>query len=242
MSSRVAARPRAMTATTEGIAWSAKAAGWVEHWAGMAQPVRRRLLALTGVGEGTRFADLGCGTGELCQLAAWRGAQVSGLDAAAGMLNIARHRLPSADLRQGDLQRLPWAEAAFDVVTAVNALQFAEDVERAYAEAVRVVRPGGLLAVCQWSPTAASDVLAVFGNESGAAGDDPAARLRAAGLRPCAIGEVDVPYVAPDRATVERAFAVHDDAPTLAARAERFRRADGSYRLENRFAYAVARV
>ena len=59
---------------------------------------------------------------------------------------MARERLPEADLRLGDLQVLPFADASYDVVLGVNAFQFAEDPVAALGEAGRVVRPGGLVA------------------------------------------------------------------------------------------------
>src|SRR4051795_6340866 len=59
---------------------------------------------------------------------------------------LARERLPDADLREGDMESLPFADAAFDAVLGVNAFQFAGDPVRALREAARVVRPGGIVA------------------------------------------------------------------------------------------------
>ena len=56
------------------------------------------------VGAGTRLLDAGCGAGLALALAAQRGAVVTGLDASAGLLAVARERLPEADLREGDLE------------------------------------------------------------------------------------------------------------------------------------------
>ena len=78
-------------------------------------------------------------------LAAQRGAVPSGLDISPGLIGIARERLPEADLREGDMEDLPFAEAAFDAVIGVNAFQFAGDPGRALREAARVLRPGGRL-------------------------------------------------------------------------------------------------
>ena len=76
-------------------------------------------------------------------LAAERGAVPSGVDISPGLLGIARERLPHADLREGDMESLPFGDAAFDAVTGVNAFQFAGDPRRALREAARVARPGG---------------------------------------------------------------------------------------------------
>src|SRR5260370_41789485 len=67
----------------------------------------------------------------------------AGLDVSPGLLGIARDRLPGADLREGDMESLPFPDDAFDAVTGVNAFQFAGDPRRALREAARVTRPGG---------------------------------------------------------------------------------------------------
>ena len=67
----------------------------------------------------------------------------SGLDISPGLLHLARERLPDADLREGDMESLPFGDGAFDAVTGVNAFQFAGDPQRALREAARVTRPGG---------------------------------------------------------------------------------------------------
>jgi SAM-dependent methyltransferase len=214
----------ATTAGTEGPEWSARAAGWAEQWGAFAAPAREALAEAAGIGPGTRVLDIGCGSGELCALAAERGAEVAGIDAAEGMIEIARRRVPGADLRVGPMEQLPWHDDTFDVATAVNALQFAADYVDALAEAARVVRPGGAVAICNWGPLEHRDLFAVM----------------------------DVPFEAPDQAALERAFLVDAVGGALerlgeaevrrrvAEAAEPFRRRDGSYRFENRFRYLIA--
>ena len=120
-----------------------------EAWAVLSEPHNRPLfeavLDAAAVGAGTRLLDVGCGTGMLLQLAAARGAEPSGIDVTPELLGIARERLPQADLREGDMESLPFADAAFDAVTGVNAFQFAGDPGTALGEAARVLRPGGTL-------------------------------------------------------------------------------------------------
>ena len=120
-----------------------------EAWAELSEPHNRPLfeavLDAAGVGEGTRLLDIGCGTAMLLRLAVERGAVPSGIDVTPELLGIARERLPAADLREGDMESLPWDDASFDAVTGVNAFQFAGDPGRALAEAARVLRPGGRL-------------------------------------------------------------------------------------------------
>jgi ubiquinone/menaquinone biosynthesis C-methylase UbiE len=116
-------------------------------WAQLAEPenlpLYERMLEAADVGDGTALLDVGCGSGLLCQLAAARGAQVTGIDACPELLEIARERTPGRELRDGDLAALPFAAGSFDVVTGANAFQFAPDPAEGFAEAARVLRPGG---------------------------------------------------------------------------------------------------
>jgi SAM-dependent methyltransferase len=116
-------------------------------WADLAeahnQPLFEAVLDAAGVGPGTRVLDVGCGSGLTLVLAARRDARPSGLDISPGLLGIARERLPDAELRDGDMESLPFGDASFDAVVGVNAFQFAGDPRRALREAARVARPGG---------------------------------------------------------------------------------------------------
>jgi SAM-dependent methyltransferase len=77
---------------------------------------------------------------------------VTAFDASPGLLAIARQRLPAADVRQGDLEALPFGDASFDAVTAVNSIFYAENMAAAVRELVRVVRSGGRVVVTAWGP------------------------------------------------------------------------------------------
>ncbi len=96
----------------------------------MADPAREVIAERTSIGPGTRMLDMGCGTGELCRLAIERGAEAAGIDAAEGMVELARAKLPGADLRVGQIEELPWDDDSFDVVTGLNSFQFAAERAR----------------------------------------------------------------------------------------------------------------
>jgi SAM-dependent methyltransferase len=72
------------------------------------------------------------------------------LDAAAPLIEIARERLPDADLTVGEMETLPYEDDSFDVVTGFNAFQFAADPARALREAGRVARRGAPVLVATW--------------------------------------------------------------------------------------------
>ena len=107
--------------------WSSNPRDWAE----IAEPENRQLydelLDLTGVGPGTRLLDIACGSGYAVALAAARGAEVTGVDIAPALLEIARERTPDGNFIEGEMDALPLADSRFDVVTAVNGFQFALD-------------------------------------------------------------------------------------------------------------------
>lgn len=139
------------TAQVQGRLWGAAAADWSQFAEPGQTPFYEAVFDATGVGAGTRLLDAGCGAGLALQLAHGRGATVTGLDASAGLLAVARQRVPSADLRQGELAELPYEDGSFDVVTAFNSVQYAADPVDALRELRRVVGPGGQVAVVTWA-------------------------------------------------------------------------------------------
>jgi SAM-dependent methyltransferase len=141
--------------------WSADPEAWALFSEPHNRPLFDAVLRAAGVTDGTRLLDIACGTGLLLQLAAAEGASVTGVDVSEAMLGVARERLPEADLRLLDLQRLPFSDDSFDAVTGVNAFQFAEDPVAAIAEAARVLRPGGRLAVGMFAEPERSQSTAV---------------------------------------------------------------------------------
>jgi SAM-dependent methyltransferase len=131
--------------------WGTDPQGWAELAEPHNQPLFEALLDATATGTGTRLLDIGCGSGLLMWLAAGRGAAVTGVDVSPGLLAVAADRLPGADLWLADMQQLPFPDAAFDAVTAVNAVQFAADPLAALAEAARVCAPGGLVGLAAFA-------------------------------------------------------------------------------------------
>jgi SAM-dependent methyltransferase len=73
-----------------------------------------------------------------------------GLDAAAGMVKVARARYPAIEFQEGDAERLPFADESFDGVVAGFLVNHLPRAERALAEFARVLRPGGRVALTVW--------------------------------------------------------------------------------------------
>jgi SAM-dependent methyltransferase len=109
-----------------------------------------------GVVPGARLLDVGCGSGNLALMAARAGARAVGVDIAANSILRARARAAAealdVEFRQGDAEALPFGDEHFDVVTSMVGVMFVPRPQRAAAELVRVCKPGGTIAMCNWTP------------------------------------------------------------------------------------------
>jgi SAM-dependent methyltransferase len=123
--------------------WGTDPQAWAQLAEAHNRPLFDAVLDAAHVGPGTQLLDIGCGSGLALALSAVRGAVPSGIDISPGLLGVARDRLAQADLRDGDMEDLPFADASFDAVIGINAFQFAGDPRQALKESARVLRPGG---------------------------------------------------------------------------------------------------
>lgn len=105
--------------------------------------------------EGMNVLDIATGTGFTARLAARRGARVTGVDIAEGLLDAARAKAKAEglqiDWRLGDAERLPFDDNSFDGAISTFGIMFATDQEAALSELARVVRPGGRIVVAAWT-------------------------------------------------------------------------------------------
>ena len=105
---------------------------------------------------GMKVLDVACGTGNQSIPAARAGAEVIGLDLAPNLLEQARKRAAAENLKiefiEGDAEKLPYDAARFDVVMSMFGAMFAPRPEVVAAELLRVCRPGGLIAMGNWTP------------------------------------------------------------------------------------------
>lgn len=204
------------SATRQGRLWGNRARDFAERLEQLTLPLTGAVLDAARVAPGTRVLDAGCGAGLLLLLARLRGAHPSGVDVSPALLDVARRRLPGVDLREGDLESLPFADAAFDAVTAVNSIFYAADLSSAMRELSRVARQGGRVVVTAWGPPERCellrDLLPAIGPlmpppPPGAKPGHPGALsapgalaglLEAAELKVLDEGEVECPFVFPD--------------------------------------------
>jgi SAM-dependent methyltransferase len=103
-----------------------------------------------GIGAGDRVLDVACGTGAATLAVAARvglAASVTGLDPNPEMLAVARRKSSEIDWRDGAAEALPFPDASFDAVVSQFGMMFFADRAGAVREMLRVLRPGGRLAV-----------------------------------------------------------------------------------------------
>lgn len=239
--------------------WSRVAAGWAELWGAFGEPVHRTIIEAAAIGPGTRVLDVGCGSGEFLQLLTDLGANAVGVDPAPRMVELAR--ASGGEVLEAGFEALPFPDDDFDVATAVNALQFADDPSAALREVARVVRPKGYVAIAHWAEGSLNDIDIVERAVAGAFDEEPSpdgplrpaggieAVFLAAGLEVVASGVVAMPWVARDDATLVRGILLGEDASTMAelhdtivAAAIPFRDDAGVYTLQNTYRWGIARV
>jgi SAM-dependent methyltransferase len=133
--------------------WMAGDFGQVANYAAQAGI---EFVERTEIKPSSRILDVACGTGNVTVPAARAGGIVTGVDIATNLLEQARQRAAAEklDIRfdEGDAEELPYADAEFDIVMTMFGAMFAPRPERVAAELIRVCKPGGLIAMANWTP------------------------------------------------------------------------------------------
>lgn len=150
------------TKTIQGKLWSVAPQYWSQHFEPWFLPLYRKTLEKLGPIKTQLLLDAGCGAGLFSSMAIKAGAQVIGVDAAPGLLDIARKRNPYNNFLEEDLEALPFADDSFNVVVGFNSFQYASNFEAALREAHRVLRPGGKLVIAIWDKPEKSDATSVL--------------------------------------------------------------------------------
>ncbi len=217
-----------------------------------------------------RVLDIGCGVGTFLRLVADRGAEAFGLDASEALIELARRRVPEADLRVGDMEALPYDDDTFDLVTGFTSFFFATDMVTALREAGRVAKPGAPVVIQVWGAhercsleTMKEIARPFFPPRPPNAPPDPdfsqpgalEALAVEAGLNPETVFESSWAYTYSDDETLGRALVApagiavvvgpERESEIKAAIVEglaEYRTDEGSYRLDNEYRYLIARA
>jgi 2-polyprenyl-3-methyl-5-hydroxy-6-metoxy-1,4-benzoquinol methylase len=256
------------TSLANGRLWGNRAQDWADIQEAQCRAAYEAVFDGLSLDAGKRLCDVGCGAGLAALLASERGAHVSGMDAAEGLLGIARQRVPSGEFHQGDVEELPFADGTFDVVTGFNAFQFAANPVAALREAKRIAKPTGRIVVLTWGNPQGMEAAAIVGALKGllpppppgapgpfALSDETALRAFAqgAGLTAMDVTDVDCEWRYPDLDTALRGLgssgvaakaAEHSSFDAVnaahAAALAPFQQVDGSYRLGATFRWLLA--
>ncbi|HEX3235722.1 MAG TPA: methyltransferase domain-containing protein [Gemmatimonadales bacterium] len=119
-------------------------------------PGAEEFITRLALRPGESVLDVACGTGNLAIPAARAGARVSGIDIAPNLIAEARLEARTAGqaitFEVGDAEALPYVDDQFDTTVTMFGAMFAYRPERAAAELLRVTRPGGRVAMANWTP------------------------------------------------------------------------------------------
>lgn len=269
LETEIEAKP-ARSGETNGRIWGLRASDWANIQEAQCSPAYHTIFDKAVVGSETRLLDAGCGAGMALSFAADLGGTVSGIDASAALLEVARTRLPNARLEQGDLEDLPFDDDSFDVVTGFNSFQYAANPTVALQEARRVTRAGGKVFIMTWGAPGSMEATALVAalkpllpppppNAAGPFALSETGKLEelaaSAGLSPLEVFDVDTPWSYPDLATAQKGLASSGVAVKAAetsgkdaldaAHAEAlapFRQPDGGYRIRATFRVLMAEV
>lgn len=155
------------TKQIQGKLWSVAPNYWSQHFEPCFLPMYKKVLEQVPLTAETMLLDAGCGSGLFSSMAISTGAQVVGIDAAAGLLEVARQRNPGNSFMEEDLEAMPFADNSFDVVTGFNSFQYAGDFEKALLEARRVLKKKGRLVIGIWDKpelSEATNILKAIGS------------------------------------------------------------------------------
>jgi SAM-dependent methyltransferase len=250
-----------------GPLWGARPDDWALS-EGQQIPTYEAALARVDLERGQLVLDIGCGVGAFLRIVADRGARPFGLDASEALVDLARKRVPDADLRVGEMEALPYEDDSFDLVTGFNSFFFANDIGTALREAGRVAKPGAPVVIQVWGPHERRDLEAMMAIAHPYLPPRPADAppepeywkpgvleelATRAGLTPGEAFDVTWAYEYPDEETLGRALMAPAGIATLVGpeREEEvraaiveglapYRRPEGGYRLTNEYHFLIA--
>jgi SAM-dependent methyltransferase len=118
--------------------------------------IHERVIDRLDPRAGDRWLDAATGTGAIAERAAARGASVTGLDLAPALIETAKERARDQGLDVeyvvGDCEAMPFEDGSFDKVSSTVGIMFSPDHEASARELARVTRPGGRIALTNWTP------------------------------------------------------------------------------------------
>ena len=157
--------------------WEQRGGAYADRFEAVTALTIDDLLDAAGVHDGTNVLDVGTGPGFVAAAAVARGANVTGIDVADTMVDIARTRVPTGEFHRASAEALPLPDDSFDAVVGNFVLLHLGHPERAVTEARRVLRGGGHAAFTVWDAPAVNRILGVFHEAVAGAGVGPPADI-----------------------------------------------------------------
>jgi SAM-dependent methyltransferase len=155
------------TKEVQGKLWSIAPGYWSKYFEPFFVPMYKQVLEQIKPDGECAILDAGCGSGLFSSMAIATGAQVMGVDAAPGLLELARERNPKNNFLEEDLESLPFTSGSFNVVAGFNSFQYAGNFANALSEAKRVLNDDGKLVIGIWDKpelSEATNVLKAIGS------------------------------------------------------------------------------
>lgn len=137
----------------ERAGWGPRAEAYHRFFAPICLAAADAVLDAVRAEAGRRVLDACCGPGYLAGKAMERGCAASGIDLSEAMVDLAGRLYPAGAFRSGDVERLPYPDAAFDAIVCNIGIHHVADPVRALTEFRRVLAPGGRIALTVWDET-----------------------------------------------------------------------------------------
>jgi len=129
--------------TPQGIDYQSLADDYARHRR-VHPGVLQQLLAVIEQQQAHDLLEVGCGTGNYLEaISRVSGTRVVGIDPSPAMLEQLRARLPGAEVTVAEAESLPFADRSLDLIFSVDVIHHVRDRDAYFAEAVRILRPGG---------------------------------------------------------------------------------------------------
>jgi len=135
----------------EKTGWERAADPYHHHWGNLSRQSAEPMLDAARVTKNSAVLDAATGAGYIAAAAANRGAKVIGLDFSQAQIELACSLYPHIEFRKGDAENLPFDANSFDAVVVGFGVNHLPHPEQAFAEAYRVLRPGGFFAFTVWA-------------------------------------------------------------------------------------------
>jgi ubiquinone/menaquinone biosynthesis C-methylase UbiE len=120
------------------------------------ETVAEQFVERLNIQPGMKVLDVACGSGNLAIIAAQKGAEVYGIDIADNLIESAKKRSEAAGLdikfEVGDAEAMPYEDNSFDLVMTMFGAMFAPRPDVTASELLRVCKPGGIIAMANWTP------------------------------------------------------------------------------------------